>query len=97
MERIVDEGTSDIYNGQNTKAARKTLPSQLHKIAARKIDMILSAAKVSDLKFPPGNKLHDLSADRQGQWAIRINDQYRICFAWSDALGATDIQITDYH
>lgn len=97
VHRIADEGTSDIYNGLDTKAARRTLPSHLHRTATRKIDMILNAAVLSDLRYPPGNNLHDLGDDRKGQWAIRINDQYRICFEWSDSQGASEIQITDYH
>lgn len=97
MERFADEATTGICNGQNTKAARRSLSSNLHKVASRKIDMILNAAMLSDLRFPPGNNLHNLSDDRKDQWAIRINDQYRICFSWSDTQGATAIEITDYH
>lgn len=58
--------------------------------------MIENAVELRDLKSPPGNKLHPLDRDRQGQHAVRINDQFRICFRWVDG-GAEDVEITDYH
>jgi len=97
VSRFADEGTTDVYNGTDTKASRRTLPRELHRLATRKIDMILNATILSDLRHPPGNNLHDLGKNRKGQWAVRINEQYRICFVWTDSQGATEIQITDYH
>jgi proteic killer suppression protein len=58
--------------------------------------MLDSAGRLDDLKVPPGNKLHALMGDRAGQHAIRINDQFRICFTWKDG-DAHDVEITDYH
>jgi proteic killer suppression protein len=58
--------------------------------------MVHAAAKLGDLKVPPGNKLHKLDKDREGQYAIRINDQYRVCFVWRDG-NAYDVETTDYH
>ncbi len=58
--------------------------------------MLDSAATLDDLKSPPGNKLHALSNDRLGQHAVWINDQFRLCFRWTDA-GPEDVEITDYH
>ena len=96
MERFADQGTKDIYDGNDTKAARRTLPSNLHARAARKIDQLFIASKLSDLRYPPGNHLHDLTGGREGQWAIKIDGQYRICFTWTEE-GAGQIEITDYH
>jgi proteic killer suppression protein len=64
--------------------------------ARRKLRMLDAAADLKDLKAPPNNKLHPLKKDREGQWAIWINDQYRLCFEWYDG-DAFDVEITDYH
>lgn len=65
-------------------------------VAKRKLDYLAAAKTLNDLRAPPGNRLEKLARDREGQWSIRINDQYRICFKWSDA-GADDVEIVDYH
>src|SRR3990172_13398953 len=78
-----NEGTEDIFNGANTKAARKTCPESLWKIVARKLDQLDSVALVVELQIPPGNRLEVLTGNRLGQHSMRINDQYRICFVWS--------------
>lgn len=90
-----DSGTEDIFNGKNTKAARRTCPEKIWKIAARKLDQLDSAVTLEDLRVPPGNRLEALEGDRAGQYSIRINGQYRICFTWNDAPG--DVVIVDYH
>lgn len=64
--------------------------------AARKLDMLNAAATLNDLRSPPGNRLEALAGDRAGQHSIRINDQYRICFEWTDQ-GPANVEITDYH
>lgn len=64
--------------------------------ARRKLVMLDNAAELNDLKTPPGNKLHPLKKDREGQHAIWVNDQFRLCFRWTDA-GPEDVEITDYH
>jgi toxin HigB-1 len=89
-------GTEDIFNGADTKVARKTCPMSLWKVAARKIDQIDSVATLNELRLPPGNCLEALSGDRKGQHSIRINDQYRICFVWSEQ-GPAQVEIVDYH
>lgn len=96
---IVDfrnEGTVDVYNGKDTRIARKTCPREIWKVAQRKLDMIDAAVTLTDLKAPPSNQLEKLKKDRVGQHGIRINDQYRVCFVWT-ARGAEDVEITDYH
>jgi len=89
-------GTEDIFNGRRTKAARSTCPQAWWKIAARKLDQLDSVTTLHELQTPPGNRLEALKGDRQGQHSIRINDQYRICFHWTDT-GPADVEIVDYH
>ena len=89
-------GTQDIFNGKNTRRARRICPEQLWKLARRKLDQVDSAGKIEDLLIPPGNKLEALTGSRKGQHSIRINRQYRICFVWS-AKGPSEIEIVDYH
>ena len=96
IESFKNSGTEDIFNGINSKAARKLCPETILRVAVRKLDQIDSVTTVDELSVPPGNRLEMLSGDRDGQYSIRINDQYRICFFWSD-LGAEEVEIVDYH
>ena len=89
-------GTEDIFNGRNTKAARKLCPRALWPVAGRKLDQLDSAEKLEDLRVPPGNRLEALSGSRRGQHSIRINEQYRVCFRWSEN-GPVSVEIVDYH
>ena len=91
-----DKATEDIFNGVNTKVARKICPQTLWKIASRKLDQLDSVYSIEELKIPPGNQLEILSGDRKEECSIRINRQYRICFIW-DKTGPKDVEITDYH
>ena len=96
IKKFRDIGTEDIFNGKNTKDARKICPQSLWKIASRKLDQLDSISRLEDLKVPPGNMLEALKGDRQGAHSIRINNQYRICFIWSDS-GPDQVEIVDYH
>lgn len=89
-------GTLDIFNGKNTVAARRLCPVALWAVAFRKLDQIDSATTLQDLRVPPGNRLEALAGARKGQYSIRINNQYRICFKWTD-LGPEAVEIVDYH
>jgi proteic killer suppression protein len=91
-----DDGTEDIFNGKNTKAARKVCPEILWKVAVRKLDLLDSVSTLQDLRVPASNRLETLTKNRKGQYSIRINDQYRICFIWTE-LGPEQIEIIDYH
>ncbi len=84
--------TEKIFHRQYSKK----LPSDIQKIAFRKLRMINRSYKLSDLKVPPANRLEMLTGTRKGQYSIRINDQWRICFRWIDN-NALDVEITDYH
>ena len=91
-----DKGTKDIYNGINSKEARKTLPVELNQLSLRKFYFLDNAVNIEDLRVPPGNHLEALHYDRQGQYSIRINDRYRICFIWIEK-GPQRVEIVDYH
>ncbi len=96
IQSFRNKETEDIFNGKNTKIARKICPRSLWKIASRKLDQIDSVQFLEELRIPPGNNLEALSVDRIGENSIRINDQYRICFKWTTN-GPRQIEITDYH
>ncbi len=89
-----DEETELVWKGRFSKKIK--LPSQLHNIARRKLRMIAAAPTLDTLKVPPNNRLEALKGNRSGQWSIRINEQWRICFKWKNG-SAFDVEITDYH
>ena len=91
-----DPGTEDVFYGRNTANARRTCPQQLWRVAARKLDQLDSVNALDQLRRPPGNRLESLSGDREGQYSIRINQQYRICFKWVDN-EPDEVEIEDYH
>jgi proteic killer suppression protein len=74
----------------------KGFPADLARVARRKLEALNAATTLGDLRSPPGNRLHALGGDRSGQHAIRINDQFRVCFVWRED-GAHDVEIVDYH
>lgn len=87
-----DKETETVWNGFFSKK----LPPQIQSIARRKLRMINNAQKIEDLRIPPSNQLEMLYRDRAGQWSIRINKQWRICFVWNDGK-AGRVEICDYH
>jgi proteic killer suppression protein len=93
---FADRGTQDIYDGADTKAARKTLPKELWNVARRKLDMLAAAHNIADLKVPPNNHLEKLKKQYDGKYSIRINDQWRIVFAFASGT-ASEVLIVDYH
>lgn len=72
-------------------------PSDIQKAALRKLLLLDAATLVNDLQIPPGNRLEKLAGDRQGQYSIRINNQWRICFIWTEENNADQVEIVDYH
>lgn len=91
-----DPGTEDIFNARDTKRARRVCPASMWAVARRKLELLDSAGALVDLRVPPANRLELLKGDRRGQYSIRVNDQYRVCFVWSE-LGPTQVEIVDYH
>ena len=96
IRRFAHSGTEDIFDGKNSREARRACPRSLWAVAARKLDQLDSVGALEDLKAPPGNRLESLKGGRKGQFSIRINRQYRICFVWEDD-SPTDVEIVDYH
>ena len=74
----------------------RRLPHDIQQIALRKLRMLNRAVTLADVRIPPANRLEKLHGDREGQWSIRINDQWRICFEWDDG-NAYKVEIVDYH
>ena len=91
-----DPGSRDVFHDVRSKTARRCCPPQLWRVAQRKLDQLNQAEILKDLRAPPANRLEALKGDRKGQHSIRINDQYRVCFRWTDA-GPKDVEIVDYH
>jgi len=87
-----DAETKRLWNEERSRR----IPASLHKAALRKLQMLNAAGALGDLALPPGNRLERLRGNREGQYSIRINDQYRVCFAWREG-NAYDVEITDYH
>lgn len=87
-----DEEARKIYQRQRSRI----LPSDIQQVALRKLRMINNAIKTHDLRVPPANRLEKLSGDREGQWSICINDQWRVCFKWQGS-DAYEVEIVDYH
>lgn len=87
-----DPETERLFHRQ----ASRRLPSEILRVAYRKLSVLHAAEALQDLRLPPGNRLEKLSGDRDGQYSIRINERWRICFVWKDN-DAYDVEIVDYH
>lgn len=83
--------TEKLFNDQPSKKFRA-----IERVARRKLEMLAAADRIDDLRNPPGNRLELLKGNRAGQYSIRINDQFRICFSWVDG-AAEAVEIVDYH
>ena len=85
------KNTEALSRGDNVKKFRN-----ISKVARRKLRQLEIANRIDDLRVPPGNHLEALRGDRTGQYSIRINDRWRVCFLWTDS-GAENVEIVDYH
>ena len=95
IRTLADETTRDIWNGRNTKAARR-IPRDVWPVVRRKLDQIDAISRLDALKVPPGNRLHALTGDLRRWHAVRVNDQCCIVFRFEGA-DAFDVRCTDYH
>lgn len=93
---FANAGTEDVFEGEDSRKARRACPTSLWDVARRKLDQLNAAVRLSDLRLPPSNHLELLKGDRKGQHSIRINQQYRLCFKWTEN-GPTGVGIVDYH
>jgi toxin HigB-1 len=96
IKSFFDKGTEDIFDSRGSMEARRTCPKNIWRVAQRKLDQLNAVVSLSSLRLPPGNRLESLKQDRLGQHSIRINDQFRICFVWTEE-GLEQVEITDYH
>jgi proteic killer suppression protein len=87
-----DAETEKIWRGIRSRR----LPGDIQAVALRKLRLLNNAKVIDDLRVPPGNRLEPLKGARAGQWSIRINDQWRICFRWTEG-GPDDVEVVDYH
>jgi proteic killer suppression protein len=87
-----DKATERLWRRERVAS----IDPRIHRVALRKLRQVGSAESLDDLRVPPGNRLEALRGDRAGQHSIRINDQWRICFVWTDA-GPEKVEIVDYH
>jgi len=92
IRAFADKRTRMVFAGESPKG----FPSNLLKVARRKLKMVDAAVLLTDLRVPPGNQLEALSGNRKGQYSIRINDQWRICFEWTPD-GPANVEVVDYH
>jgi proteic killer suppression protein len=96
IQNFKTRGTEDIFNGISSRESRQTCLNVLWQVVVRKLDQLDSVEMLNELRIPPGNRLEQLSGERKGQYSIRINDQYRICFLWTGS-GPDQVEIVDYH
>jgi len=92
IKSFKDKETEKVYSREGSNK----LPRDIQQVALRKLRMINNAKNLNDLRIPPANRLEKLKGTREGQYSIRINDQWRICFIWQEA-DSYDVEITDYH
>jgi proteic killer suppression protein len=92
IKSFADKRTAAVFRGEPTRG----ISDRLARSAKRKLDLIHVAARIEDLLSPPGNRLERLKGDRVGQWSIRVNDQWRICFGW-EGQNAHAVELVDYH
>jgi proteic killer suppression protein len=92
IQSFRDARTEAVFKGE----APKGFPGDLISVTRRRLAQLNAAAAVDDLRVPPGNRLHRLTGDRDGQWSISVNDQFRICFMWG-ANGPEQVEFVDYH
>lgn len=92
IQSFADKDTQRVF----TRERVRRWAIQLQRLALRKLLILDAAEELGDLRIPPGNRLEKLSGDRAGQYSIRINDQWRVCFRWTDG-DAYDVEIADYH
>jgi len=92
IRSFADKETAKVWAGTPSRR----LPAEIRQVARRKLRMLQNAAILNDLRAPPANRLEPLKGNRKGQYSIRINDQWRLCFLWRDG-HAYDVEIVDYH
>jgi toxin HigB-1 len=96
IKSFFNQGTEDIFDRRGSMEARRSCPKTIWRVAQRKLDQLNAVVSLGSLRLPPGNRLEALKQDRHGQHCILINDQFLICFVWTEE-GPEQVEITDYH
>jgi toxin HigB-1 len=96
IRSFASAATEDLFNGVDSRRVRDTCPKALWPVVRRKLTQLNRVRDRQELGVPPGNRLERLSARRGGQYSIRVNDQYLVCFRWQEGY-ADDVEVTDYH
>ena len=92
MKRFRNDDTYRLFTGQTVRR----LPADIQRRARMRLQRVVAATVLTDLRIPPSHRLKALRGDRTGQYSIRVNDQWRVCFLWTER-GAMEIEVTDYH
>lgn len=92
VHRFRNDDTERLFAGQTVRR----LPADIQRRARVRLQRVVAAAVLADLRVPPSHRLEALRGDREGQYSIRVNDQWRVCFIWTER-GAMEIEVTDYH
>lgn len=90
-----DRATEDLFHGIRSARVRR-FPSEILTAARRRLDQLAAAVRVEDMRIPPGNRLEALRGDLAGYYSVRVNDQWRVVFRWTES-GPADVRLTDYH
>ena len=96
IRAFADDATGELFNGVDSRQARRTCPIELWPVVRRKLTQLNRVQSLQELRIPPGNRLERLRGNREGQHSIRVNDQYRVCFRWEEGY-ADEVEVTDYH
>lgn len=96
IKSFANQGTHDLFNGEDTRAARKIVSHDMAERARRKLIMVNAVDRLEALEVPPGNRLEPLKGARKGQHSIRVNDQFRVCFRFEKG-HAYEVEVVDYH
>ena len=98
IKNFKSSATADVFNDRASRNARRICPESIWRTARRKLEQLDSVDELQLLSVPPGNRLEALKGDRKGQYSVRINNQWRICFEWpKGAKGPSNVEIVDYH
>jgi len=96
IRSFADGATEDVFDGIDSRRARRACPKALWPVARRKLTQLNRVRTLRELRIPPGNRLERLAGERAGQHSVRINEQYRVCFRWENG-HADEVEVTDYH
>ena len=96
IRSFANAATEDLFNGVDSRRARSACPAAVWPVVRRKLTQLNRVRDLRELAIPPGNRLEAMRGLQAGQYSIRVNQQYRVCFRWEDGY-ADEVEVTDYH